>query len=341
MKKKLSLFIALSLLSCMYLNSSQTEKSIRGTINIHFDNDFFLFSLLDRYYTNGIRVTWISPPLNTENLENNRFLNLIPFFNRPGFHHLLSFSLGHNIFTPSKLNTPQLLEEDYPYAGFLYLEFGSHRWNESCQESLEIMLGIVGPSSLAEEIQRTIHSWVGSKIPQGWHHQLRDEPALAVIYERKWKLLRIETPAGLGFELLPNFGAGLGNVYTYASSGFQLRLGWYLPRDFGIPLLSPGGDSGVSLYDRQLYTKNRGPIGIHAFILFEGKAVLRNIFLDGNTFTESHRVEKIPFMADLIFGLRLKVSRINFSFAYVVLSKQFKTQPQNHTFLSLNLSFSY
>ena len=38
-----------------------------------------------------------------------------------------------------------------------------------------------------------------------------------------------------------------GNVYTYANTGMQIRLGRNLPRDFGTFIIRPGGDYNLAL----------------------------------------------------------------------------------------------
>jgi len=54
---------------------------------------------------------------------------------------------------------------------------------------MEIQLGIVGPASFAEETQSLVHELLASQRPNGWDNQLKNEPGLAIIYERKLRLL--------------------------------------------------------------------------------------------------------------------------------------------------------
>jgi len=126
----------------------------------------------------------------------------------------------------------------------------------------------------------------------------------------------------------------LGNVYIYAGTGIQMRFGWNLPGDFGIKIIRPGGDSSVSF-------RRSGRFGVHLFAAVDGKAVLRNIFLDGNTFQDSHSVDKRPFTLDILLGMSLRVGRFNFSYANVFWTRKFKTETRRQVFASLNLSYSY
>ena len=57
-----------------------------------------------------------------------------------------------------------------------------------------------------------------------------------------------------------------------------------------------------------------------------GRAVARNIFLDGNTFADSDSVDKIPFVADLNAGLAITYGRVRTSYAIVYRTKEFHEQ---------------
>ncbi|MBT9439987.1 MAG: DUF2219 family protein [Desulfobacterales bacterium] len=81
--------------------------------------------------------------------------------------------------------------------------------------------------------------------------------------------------------------------------------------------------------------------GIHVFAAVGGSWVLRNIFLDGNTFRDSHSVDKEPFVGNCMVGAGLVLSRFKMSFAHVYQTKEFKTQKNEHSFTAITLSFSY
>ena len=81
--------------------------------------------------------------------------------------------------------------------------------------------------------------------------------------------------------------------------------------------------------------------GIYLFASAEGQAVLRNIFLDGNTFTDSHSVEKKLLVADLAAGIGILAGKAQLCFAYVIRSTEFETQKDPQEFGSLSFSISY
>src|SRR3546814_4428144 len=100
----------------------------------------------------------------------------------------------------------------------------------------------------------------------------------------------------LGVDLTPHIGGALGNVYTYGAGGVTLRLGEDLPSDYGPPRLRPalpGSD----------YFRPSDWFGWYLFVGAEGRLMVRNIFLDGNTFEDSHSVDKYPLVFDLQAGI--------------------------------------
>ena len=76
------------------------------------------------------------------------------------------------------------------------------------------------------------------------------------------------------------------------------------------------------------------------FAGIEGRAVVRNIFLDGNTFVDSHSVDKKPFVADFQYGLVYQLGDFRFSVSNMVRTKEFTTQKDETKFGAINISFA-
>jgi hypothetical protein len=191
----------------------------------------------------------------------------------------------------------------------------------------------VGPASLVADTQKFVHKLTGAKAPQGWDNQLHNEFVLSLIFERQQKYNLWGDVDGLSLELIPHFGAGVGNVSIYAATGAQIKFGWKLPNDFGARLIRPGGSRSTGI-------REKGPFGIYAFALIDGMAIAHNIFLDGNTFGESHRVRKNPWTLELIMGLRARIGRFNFGYEHSFWSKRYKTESRKHVFGALFLAIS-
>jgi lipid A 3-O-deacylase len=321
--KAFRLIILLILLSSVA--AAQIEKGKhRGRLSFRLEND--LFAGTDRDYTSGMRLTWISPGKIPEN--------------RPGYKNVMSVSFGQSIYTPGDITRSDLIKEDRPYAGITYVGIGLHTKHKNWMSSFQLDVGIVGPHSYAEQCQKKIHGIFGGKDPQGWKHQLKDEFAFAFLHDRVWKIPESKIAGNLGFDFVVHTGGSLGNIMTAASTGTEFRVGWNIPDDFGTFLVRPGGES-PTFFDEQSPASEQKRLSYYLFALVEGHAVLRNIFLDGNTFRESHRVDKNLFVADIVIGIALCVGRFKVNYGYVYRTKQFETQKRNQIFGAIKISFSY
>ncbi len=308
------------------------------TVNAYFEND--LFNGTDSDYTNGVKITLISPDL-VNFVESGKlpdwslkYIYRLPFINDPdpALKRKVEFSLGQNMYTPSDTSRRDLIADDRPYAGWTYFATAFHTSSSERMDTIELQLGLVGPQAYAEETQSAVHDLRDLERAKGWDHQLKNEPGLAAIYERKWQVDPFISRGTFAMDAITHLGCSLGNVATYANTGFETRLGWNLPDDFGVSLIRPAGNTGFSV---------RQQPGGYLFAGVNGRAVLRDIFLDGNTFADSHSIDKKPFVADLAGGAAIYLKKFKLTWTQVLRTKEFDGQPRNHGFGSLTLSFLF
>jgi hypothetical protein len=240
------------------------------------------------------------------------------------------------MFTPSDISSHDLLPDDRPYAGWTYFSTSYHRSNgvrENIRfmDTVEFQLGMVGPLSFAEESQKFIHHLRDLQRPNGWNHQLGNEPGLAVAFERKW-LFQPAAMEPFSYSIITNAGGTLGNVYTYMNAGMELRVGWNIPRDFGVSLIRPAGSTRLEIGDEFM---------LFLFAAVNGKAVGRDIFLDGNTLAHSHSMAKEHFVADGAAGLAVNYQRIMITWTQILRTREFTKQKDNHSFGAIALSYSF
>lgn len=311
------------------------------TITFVLENDQFANRISDKYYTQGGKITWLSscPPDKTGSFQQYFFHILdrtLPADARAS--RFTSFSLGQMIFTPDELKQSGLDGEERPYAGFSFFSAAVHRAGAGKLDTLEIVVGLAGRHSYAEDVQKVFHQWFNSSEPQGWHHQLHDEPVLNISLDRKWKLIRMGA-SGPGFDFIPRAGLSVGNALTEAGAGAQVRLGWNLPDDYGTYLIMFGSESNVP--EKTQTAAARTNCGIHVLAGVNGRAVLRNIFLDGNTFRDSHSVDKRHFVADVVWGIVFQIKKVKLSYLYAYRTKEYKSQSLSHSFGSVSIAFSW
>lgn len=306
------------------------EETETGTLSLEFENDIFYDT--DRNYTNGVRASWLSGPDKTPAwaLSVARRFPLFP----EGGTVRTSYAVGQNMYTPDDiaLRNPPL--DDRPYAGWLYGSIGLITETGRRLVQLELTFGVVGPASLAERTQKFIHKITDSPEPRGWDSQLKNEPGLVLTYQRSWRGFVSESVAGFGFDATPHVGGVLGNVFTYANVGLTLRFGQRLPLDYGPPRIQPGlPGSGFFM--------PQDDFGWYLFAGVEGRAVARNIFLDGNTFRDSRSVDKEPLVGDLQFGIALTWRDMRLSYIHVLRTREFETQDGADDFGAVSLSVRF
>ncbi len=318
-----------------------------ATLTVMFEND--LFGDGDEQYTNGFQLGWLSPDVSRyrdadlpPGLEwTKRLASHLPFVDLPDSQHNVGLSLGQKIYTPGDTSTRALITDDRPYAGWLYGGVAFSSKTLTRLDTVELQAGMIGPASLAEDAQKLVHELRGFDLAQGWDHQLENEPGLALIYERRDRPWHSANAAGLGYDFITHRGGAVGNVFTYVNAGAELRAGWNLPADFGTSVISPGGDTNAptALGDPRL--GNTSPFGIHGFAAVTGRFVLHDIFLDGNTFADSHDVDRHWLVGDFLFGASVTFWRAKLSYAQVFRSKEFEGQRRVHNFGSLSLSITF
>ncbi len=316
------------------------DEPEKGTLTILFENDIFYNS--DHDYTNGVLVGYTTAPDDTPEWA-TRFARDLPFFNQEG-EVRTRYALGQDIFTPHNLSLVNPPLTDRPYAGFLYGAFGladdSGRENDTINnlDQLQVTLGVIGPASLAEDAQKWIHGIINDRDPKGWSTQLRDEPGLIIQYERavKFSFLTSYSGAGVGFDIVPHYGAAIGNVYDYANAGAMARVGFNLPKDYG-PLRIDPSLPGSGFYE----PRGDSAIGAYIFAGVDGRAIARNLFLDGNSFEDSRSVSKMNLVGDLELGAAVTFRAFQLSFTHVFRTKEYSTQPAADQFGAVNLSVRF
>lgn len=302
-------------------------------MNLTVENDLF-GSGLDRHYTNGMLFTAFSPKGDIPDFVHDKASWLSPFKTKSDSRW--SWGIGQNMFTPEDISVKERQNHTRPYAGWLYGSLGMVNEDGRHLSSVEANFGMVGPASLARQTQTIWHKLISSPRPQGWANQLENEPGLVLSYEYKYRNIKpIDSLFGYGVDLTPHVGGSVGNVYTYGATGVTFRFGNDLPGDYGPPRIRPSlGGSGF-------FTPN-DKFDWYLFVGAEGRAIARNIFLDGNTFSGSQRVNKKYLVGDAQAGIAfMALEKMRMSFSWVYRTREFDHQGDPDVFGAFNLSYAF
>ncbi|HQR97054.1 MULTISPECIES: lipid A deacylase LpxR family protein [unclassified Polaromonas] len=341
-------------------------------LTARLEND--LFADTDQNYTNGVALTAVSHDiagkLRTECLPTPVRLHaeLIKFVN-PGFWSDAEDSVhtqnvvvkfGQSMFTPKDFARTDLILDDRPYAGLLYVGMSWNRRKHEPQSNLEILdtreitLGVIGPLSLAEQSQNLVHDVIGADKFLGWQHQLKNEPAMQMAMDRKFKDYRGTGAIQPGFsaDSIRSLGLRLGNIETSAALGIEGRIGWNLPNDFGTYPIRPGAEnrppSAASIHSGSNHaypTVAKPRPGIHLFGTLETKLVAHDFSLDGNLFRSSHSVTRRPWVAQAAVGISVHGLVVGHGVKLAVMrvyrSREFEEQRTNQAYGSVALSIEF
>lgn len=329
--KILITFLLLSLASFSQESKRQTGEAVA----VYLENDTRSLGGpgSDQAYTNGFKFSYIYaknkiPAWARAAVEKHKLLNEQ---NPDETKMNLGISLGHQIYTPNNLGDPNLITNDRPYAGWLYLGFAANIREKSSAQFFELDIGIVGPSALGKQIQNNWHDMIPKQRGMGWQHGLNDEPTLQLYYQKRFKIAEAKN-----VDLLPFYGGAFGNVMIGAHVGAIIRVGSNLLDDFGPSRPSSNdGDSFVSPMNLDEPSK----FGYYAFASARGNMVARNIFLDGNSFQTSHHVKKYPFNFDTELGICLQKMPFNVVWRFVTRSPEFEERGGFISFGSLNVVY--
>jgi lipid A 3-O-deacylase len=302
------------------------------------ENDFMFHT--DRHYTQGFKVAYLQEDGNLPRWAAGLSAK-IPALGFTLRAEKFGYELGQSIYTPEDLSAKQALPNDRPYAGWLYTGFilqrrGLIAGDHPMLESFQVDFGVIGPASGAEEAQMLFHQISKSAIPEGWSHQLKDEPGLALKYQRSWLFSPAQRSTRY-FDFIPHAGASLGNVETSFRLGSTTRLGWNLPDDFGVQTI----DSLITSEGGWSPSRTGGHWGFYVFTGVEGRAVLYTAFLDGNLFRDSSHVAKEPLVGEWKSGFVFTLRRFEAGYTFVHRTPEFVRQIREDRFGSLFIKYKF
>lgn len=330
-------FFAMPAVSAERMDRGEKDSSLQA-VTLRIDND--LFAGRDRGYSNGVEIGFLSQTV--DHFQDGRLPVGYRLLNRAtswllpqGFsEYNMALTLSHGIFTPSDWQQEELIEDDRPYAGTLIFGADYNGRNDNAMQAASIGLGVVGPSAQAEQLQKAVHSLLASDRFRGWDNQLADEVVFRI--QSQWLQryrLRRSPRKNWKSDLILHGGGSLGNLLTYVNAGAEWRFGPDLPDNFGSAPLLPAAVNTAPERSRD-YSRR---LKMHGFVIVDLQLVTHNITLDGNTWKDSHRVDREPLVADLGIGLAATYGKWQFAFARYLRSREFEGQSENPQLGSLTV----
>lgn len=319
----------------------ETNSLHQAVLNVWMENDLVVKT--DQHYTHGSRIAYLGyeHPLDDEPLRwDGKIARWLPDLGLEPKAWRTSFAVTQNIYTPRDTDLTTVIPEERPYAGWLYatgalLIRGTSSAGTPMLDYWAMNLGVVGPASLADESQNTLHRIRGIDEARGWDTQLKNEPDLGFRYGRG---LRFNAPIRGEFasQFLPFAGVQLSTIQTFASVGTQWRLGWQLPDDFGwrsIDDVLPGSGG------RTPETLNRR--GWYVYFGVEARYYGHNMLVEGNLYHDGHSVQIRPLLGEVKIGVVYSGKRWDIAYTHMIRSKEFRAQEDLDSFGSFSVAFKW
>jgi hypothetical protein len=141
-------------------------------VNLSWDND--LLTGTDRGYTNGVRFSYLTDTADESDGKSARFarvlrdeLRFLPGIGTVDSKQAVSLSLRQFMVTPEDITVKGPQFDDIPYAGHLSLSGTLWSWNADTITGFGAHIGVIGPESGAESVQKWVHKATGSDSRKG------------------------------------------------------------------------------------------------------------------------------------------------------------------------------
>lgn len=314
-----------------FASSAALAGDSKGTLSVSFENDMFTTSNDDNY-THGTELSYVSDTYMPNWLRATS--GILPFADDNDDVRMV-VNFGQQIYTPRNIAEEQLIVDDRPYAGWLFLSLGLLADSASQTrirklEKLELIVGTVGPDSGAEDAQTWVHEQTDSTMPEGWDHQLHNEVTYDLRYQYQWMVPVINDY----IDFVPQVNMMAGSSQRNIGLGMALRIGSGLRSDFGPPLIYPSASgSGYFKPDQSFY-----------WYFYAGaycRYVNYNIFLDGNRDGNSHSVDKRDWVGDVQAGLVVGAGNWRLALANIERTIEFESQDERDQYGSLTVSYRF
>ena len=186
--------------------SYSQEKSFRNEFGFRTDNDAYLAVGQDRYYTNGLFIT---------------FRHALKENHQQDAKKIWEAEFGQYLYNAVSGDIQALNLVDRPFAAYLYAGFKMN-WFKDNEDHFQtgLQIGTIGPAAYGREIQQTLHDIVGFYEIRGWEYQVKNEVGINSSFNFNKLLAR-----GGNNDLSLRTYANLGNTFSGAGAGLLYRTG--------------------------------------------------------------------------------------------------------------------
>lgn len=315
MKKK---FLHLLLISFSFTSFSQVKY--KNVFSITNDNDLYISTTQDRYYTNGVFLTY---SFASDSISNNQLKKIY------------TFELGQKLYSPYRANVRDISEHDRPFAGYLYAGVGFKKvYKNNSLFGLSGEIGIIGPSAYGEESMNFVHSIYGFNPADGWKYQIKDAFALNFRTEYLTPFYNDSRYFDINWKNTANFGT----VFTDISTGIFSRIGTRLLQKAANTIAF---NTNLNNVNSKFNNETEAFFYINPMI----RLAIYDATIQGSFLTENNAVtyELKPWVLTTEFGFWFTSNRFNFKYMIVHHTKKLESRnvPSGNLYGGIQINYLF
>ncbi|MFD0992805.1 lipid A deacylase LpxR family protein [Tenacibaculum geojense] len=313
--KKLTLTFLIILSANLYSQKKYTKEF--SFVN---DNDLYVSTHFDRYYTNGMFFTY-------------RYLS--ENHSKKTVKKIYELSIGQEMYTPFKAVVQSVSLHDRPFAGHLFGSFSIAKFKQNSSfTKTTFQAGILGKNAFARELMEIIHNIYGFEEAVGWDYQIKDAISLGINFNYT-KNLNVNNDY---FDINWSNSARLGTVYTDVSTGFISRIGLKPLENFANTIAF---NSNLNNENSSFNNEIESFFYIKPTLKLVGyDATIEGSFLNTKS-PVTYNINPLQFFLEL--GFKFTANKFNFGYAFVYHTKKLKSirVPKSSIYGSIQINYQF
>jgi len=311
------LFFSLLVSTC----KAQINKVYKNTFTITTDNDAYLFTSKDGYYTNGI------------------FFQFSKAFDKKNLKIIKRIEVGQALYNSrDRLSIIRQLEDaDRPYCGYLFTKYTREKFINSNQLlGYDIEAGVTGKWSLGEQFQSWYHGNIGVNNFKYWAMQIPNSFGMNVTVKYSTSITSSDKQYQL-FKIVPTTEATLGNFFINAKAGAYFCMGVFEKNENSILF-----NARISSKKESEFLKKEFFVYAYPQLTLQGY----NVTLQGNLFNQPKDTTVFTatpkaFVFQQKLGMLYATGRWQGRFEMVFQSQEATTQRNPGSYIRLQIGYSY
>jgi lipid A 3-O-deacylase len=274
---------------------------------LSWDNDLWGSGKTDRWYTNGLRLSWTFDQAATDQPVTD-FVSgvgaalLGEASLEAGKRPTVTYTIGQTMYTPRNITRSDPQPDDRPWGAFLYTGTTVHSYQQRWFHATELKLGVTGKHAYGGEAQRFVHrNLTRSPRPEGWDQQLGGRIGAQLSHLRIYRFGDNQENDRFGFQL--GGGGAAGSLRSYAMVSAAMLVGDLKGTDSPIAIGNEGDLVTQDFNNRDQFKR------FHGFVAGAATAVGYSYFLRGKTPYGHANIKPKPYHLTLQWGVSVPLQR--------------------------------